>query len=307
VIDAGPPASPAHDRNDVARATGLVVLAACCFGSIPILVSLGATLGVTLLTLLVWRYVLGGALLVLAAGGPGALRLPRALAMRALVIGGAGQAFVALVSLSALRYIPAATLSFLFYTYPAWIAVIAALRRVEPLTRRRIVALLLSFAGITTMIGMPGTQSLHPAGIALALGSALFYALYVPAIGVLQQAIAPRVVAAYMSIGALLVLVLASPVLGGFAVRLPPQAWGVVAALGLVSTLLGFLAFLRGLAVIGPVRTAIVATVEPFWTAVLAALVLEQPLTVPTLTGGALIAAAVIVIQFTRPAPAAVE
>lgn len=304
---AGPPASPAHDRSGVARATGLVVLAACCFGSIPILVSLGATLGVTLLTLLVWRYVLGGALLVLAAGGPGALRLPRPLAMRALVIGGAGQAFVALVSLSALRYIPAATLSFLFYTYPAWIAVIAALRRVEPLTRRRIVALLLSFAGITTMIGMPGSESLHPAGLALALGSALFYALYVPAIGALQRAIAPRVVAAYMSIGALLTLVVASPVLGGIAIRLPPQAWGIVAVLGLVSTVLGFLAFLRGLAVIGPVRTAIVATVEPFWTAVMAALVLEQPLTMPTLAGGALIAAAVIVIQFTRPAPALVE
>ena len=307
MIDAGPPASPTHDRRSVARATGLVVLAACCFGSIPILVSIGAALGVTLLTILVWRYVLGGALLALAAGGPRALRLPRALAVRALVIGGAGQAFVALVSLSALRYIPASALSFLFYTYPAWIAVIAALRGVEPLTRRRVVALLLSFAGITMMIGMPGSESLHPAGIALALGSALFYALYVPAIGALQQTIAPRVVAAYMSIGALLVLVLVSPVLGGFAIRLSPQAWGVVAALGLVSTLLGFLAFLRGLAVIGPVRTAIVATVEPFWTAVLAALVLEQPLTVPTLAGGALIAAAVIVIQFTRPAPAAAE
>ena len=150
-----PPVSPGHDRRDVSAATGLVVFSACCFGSIPILVSLGAALGVTLVTLLVWRYVIGGALLVVAAGGPGALRLPRALALRAFVIGGAGQAVVALVSLSALRYIPAATLSFLFYTYPAWIAVIAAMRGTEPLTRRRVAALLLSFAGNATMIGMP--------------------------------------------------------------------------------------------------------------------------------------------------------
>ena len=33
---------------------------------------------------------------------------------------------IAFVSLSALRYIPAATLTFLFYTYPAWVTVISA-------------------------------------------------------------------------------------------------------------------------------------------------------------------------------------
>lgn len=293
------PALHAPSRIAVARASGLVALAACCFGSIPILVSVGGAIGVTLLTLLAWRYVVGGALLVAAAGGPRALALPRPLALRALVVGGAGQAFVALVSLSALRFIPAATLSFLFYTYPAWIAVIAALRGTERITGRRIVALLLSFAGIATMVGAPGSEALHPAGVALALGSALFYALYVPAIGALQRVIEPRVVAAYMAIGALLTLVVASPVLGGIAVRLPAQAWIVVLLLGVVTTVLGFLAFLRGLSVIGPVRTAIVATVEPFWTAVLAAIVLGQKITPPTLAGGALIAAAVVVIQWT--------
>ena len=106
------PAAPG--RAAVARASGLVALAACCFGSIPIVVTVGASIGVTLLTLLVWRYIIGGGLLVVAAGGPRAMALPAPLALRALAIGGAGQAFVALVSLSALRYIPAATLSFLF-------------------------------------------------------------------------------------------------------------------------------------------------------------------------------------------------
>ena len=293
----------AGGRGAITRASGLVALAACCFGSIPIVVSAGAAIGITLLTLLVWRYIIGGALLVVAAGGPRAMALPAPLALRALVIGGAGQAFVALVSLSALRYIPAATLSFLFYTYPAWIAVIAAVRGTERLTGRRIAALLLSFAGIATMVGAPGSESMHPAGIALALGSALFYALYVPAIGSLQRVIEPRVVAAYMAIGALIALVVASPLLGGITMGLPARGWLLAGILGVVTTVLGFLAFLRGLAVIGPVRTAIVATVEPFWTALLAAAVLGQVLTLPTVAGGVLIAMAVIVIQWTRPQP----
>jgi drug/metabolite transporter (DMT)-like permease len=58
-----------------------------------------------------------------------------------------------------------------------------------------------------------------------------------------------------------------------------------------------FSLLLKGLATLGPVRTAIVATVEPFWTVVLAALWLGQPVTVPVVIGGALIAAAVLLLQ----------
>ncbi|HEX5580544.1 MAG TPA: EamA family transporter, partial [Gemmatimonadaceae bacterium] len=63
------------------------------------------------------------------------------------------------------------------------------------------------------------------------------------------------------------------------------------------STALGFVIFLRGLAILGPVRAAIIATVEPFWTAALGALVLGEPLTGATLAGGGLIALAVLLLQ----------
>ena len=55
-----------------------------------------------------------------------------------------------------------------------------------------------------------------------------------------------------------------------------------------------------GLVRLGPVRTAIVSTVEPFLTALLGVVVLSQPLTGPTLLGGALIVAAVVLLQFRR-------
>ena len=50
-------------------------------------------------------------------------------------------------------------------------------------------------------------------------------------------------------------------------------------------------------------RTAIVSTVEPFFTAVLGAATLGQPFGVGTVAGGVLIAAAVLLLQ--RPARAA--
>jgi len=88
---------------------------------------------------------------------------------------------------------------------------------------------------------------------------------------------------------------------GNFRLALPPVGWATVFALALISTTLGFIAFLRGLAVLGPVRTAIVSTVEPFWIAVLGLLVLAQPISPAVLGGGVLIAAAVVLLQ-TGPA-----
>ena len=85
--------------------------------------------------------------------------------------------------------------------------------------------------------------------------------------------------------------------MGELTLRLSPAAWGATIALALVSTVLPYLLFLRGLAVLGPVRTAIVSTVEPFWTTLLGAVVLGQPMTARTLAGGVLIAAAVLILQ----------
>jgi drug/metabolite transporter (DMT)-like permease len=68
--------------------------------------------------------------------------------------------------------------------------------------------------------------------------------------------------------------------------------------LTLFSTVVAFLALIKGLSVLGPVRTAIVATVEPFFTATLGVLVLGNELSAATLIGGVLIAGAVLLIQW---------
>ena len=71
----------------------------------------------------------------------------------------------------------------------------------------------------------------------------------------------------------------------------------VIAALAILSTALPFTLFLSGLRTLGPMRTAIVSTIEPFFVAILAALVLDQPLTRGILFGGTCIAGAVVLLQ----------
>jgi drug/metabolite transporter (DMT)-like permease len=294
-----PTTTPDSDARSphLARASALVVFSACCFGSIPILTTLATGGGAQLADVLAWRYLIAAVLLVVVSGGLARVRRPAARAMPLLVLAGGGQAAIAFVSLSALRYIPAAMLTVLFYTYPAWVAVIAALRGAERITRSRSMALLLSLVGIALMVGLPGMGTLHPVGVLLALASALLYAVYIPMIDHLGRDLPPAVTSVYASAGAAVILLVVAFAQGGLGVRFTPVAWGSIATLAVVSTVLAFIAFLRGLAVIGPVRTAIMSTIEPFWTALLGGLVLRQALGPRTLAGGVCIAAAVVLLQ----------
>jgi drug/metabolite transporter (DMT)-like permease len=84
---------------------------------------------------------------------------------------------------------------------------------------------------------------------------------------------------------------------GSLLLSMGARAWGFVAGLAIVSTAIPLVLLLRGLATLGPVRTSIVSTVEPFFVAVLAAVVLDQPIKLPTIVGGVLIAAAVVIVE----------
>jgi drug/metabolite transporter (DMT)-like permease len=287
-------------RIAAARATLWVALSACGFGAIAIFATFGTRAGAPLLNLLAWRYLLAAIVLGAMGMATRTLRANRSSA-RVVLLAGLGQTLVAVVSLSALRYIPAATLSFLFYTFPAWVAVIARVRHSEPLTRRRLFALALSLSGVFVMVGSPGGAALHTAGVALALSAALLYAIYIPMIASLQRGHGPLATATYMSAGAAVIITCAAALRGEFGVAMAPTAWTASIGLALVSTVGAFLLFLRGLAVLGPVRTAIISTVEPFVTAMLGAWLLQQPLTLAILAGGALIAAAVVLLQVPAP------
>jgi len=284
----------------VGHATLLIVLSALSFGSISVLTVLVTAAGVPLLTAMAWRYLLGAAFLGVAARPRQLRSVPRQRVVQLLVIGGCGQALITYLSLYALEYIPVGPLAFLFYTYPAWVALIAAIRRTEKLTAVRITALMLALAGVTIMVGAP-TEKLHPIGVFLALVSALLYSAYLPALKHVQEGI-PAVVATFLLItGAATAFVTAALLTGELFVPAGIAVWSEILVLAVVSTAIAFLTLIKGLGVLGPVRTAIVATVEPFFTATLGVLVLGNQLSVSTLVGGILIAAAVLVIQRNSP------
>src|SRR6266550_1810387 len=281
----------------VGRATLLIILSALSFGSISVLTVLVTGAGVPLLTAMAWRYLLG-AILLGTIVRPGQLRsVPMQRVVQLIVIGGFGQALITYLSLHALEYIPVGPLAFLFYTYPAWVALLAAIRRTERLTPLRIVALTLALAGVTIMVGAP-TEKLNPVGVLLALASALLYSAYLPALEHVQEGI-PVLQATFLLItGAAISFLVAALFAGELFLPAGTTVWANIFLLAFVSTIIAFSALIKGLSVLGPVRTAIIATVEPFFTAILGVLVLGNQFSTSTLIGGVLIAAAVLVIEW---------
>ena len=282
------------------RASVMVALSACGFGAIAIFTLLATRDGATLQAVLLGRYAIASVALVLVAGGPRALRLARTKTFYLLAAGGLGQVLLTYCGLSALRYLPAATVSFIFYTYPLWVTVIEAATGAERLTRVRVGALLLALAGLAIMVGSPFTGQLSLLGILLALAAAVIYAIYIPVIGKLQVGVAPAVSAAWVAMGAGIIYLLVGALTRTITAPDSLTGWSAIVAMALFSTVAAFILFLRGLATLGPVRTAIISTVEPFFTAILAALVLGQALMARTFAGGVLIVAAVTLINLSR-------
>jgi drug/metabolite transporter (DMT)-like permease len=283
--------------TSVGRATLLIVVSAFSFGTISVLTVLTTNAGVPLITAMAWRYVLGAVLIGAVVQIKRVGAIPRRRIIQLMLIGGLGQALITYLSLHALEYIPVGPLAFLFYTYPAWVALLAAVRRTERLTPVRVLALMLALTGVAIMIGAP-TEKLNPIGVMLALTSALLYSAYLPALAHVQRDIPALLSTFLLIVGAAISFVIAALFAGELFVPSGAAVWSNIFVLALVSTVIAFSSLIKGLSVLGPVRTAIIATVEPFFTAILGALVLASQFGVATLIGGILIAAAVLVIEW---------
>jgi drug/metabolite transporter (DMT)-like permease len=290
------------------RGTLAVVASACAFGSISPLTVLATGEGMALESVQSWRYLTSAVLLVAIAAlrraapaAPSSLHAPSAQLApwyhpRILLPTGGGQALVATLALAALRWLPASTASFLFYTYPAWVALLSAFRGTEPLDRLRLAALGLALGGVAAMVGAPDAASLDPIGLAVILAAAVVYALYIPYLNHIQQGRDAYDVARAIGVGGALCFVAWSASTGSLWQIPSSLAFGASVLQGVLGAV-AFLGFLSGLRLLGPVRTAITSTVEPFWTTLLGIVVLQQPLGSGTIVGGVLIMAAVLLLQ----------
>jgi drug/metabolite transporter (DMT)-like permease len=276
------------------------------FGAMAIFGKLAYGDGATVGTLLSVRFVLAAALfwvLILAGGGA---REVRALGARdagiGLGLGACGYALQAGCYFAALERIDASLLSLLLYTFPAIVAVAAVALGRERMSGRRLAALALSSGGLVLVVAGAGTGALDPLGAGLGLAAALMYSTYILVSERIAGRVRPQVLAALVCTGAAASLTAGSALLGDLHPgALTAAGWGWLACLAVVSTVASISLFFAGLRRVGPTTASILATVEPLTTVLLAFLVFGETLGAVQLAGGALVLAAVLVLQARGP------
>ena len=289
----------------------LVALSAAAFGTLAIFGRAAYAAGMDTFSILCLRFSLAaGCMLALMAARRE--RLPRGSVLFKLVgmgaLGYVGQSFA---YLTALRYASAGLVALLLYLYPVIVAVLAALVLRERLTPLKGAALALAVAGTALTVGPAGGQAL---GIALAIAAAAIYSGYI----IVGTQVLRHVSAVQSSA---VIFASAGLAAGGLMLidgpRLPATAagWGTIAAIVMVATVLPVVTFLAGLNRIGPTNAAMLSTLEPVVTVLLAAWLLGERLSWLTVLGGGLILTAVVVLawasmartELVGPKPAAVS
>jgi drug/metabolite transporter (DMT)-like permease len=279
----------------------LTALSAAFFGSLAIYGKDADRIGIPLTELLAVRFgaaavILWAIVLVRRERVRLGWRTTGLVAMGLLYVGQAATYF------TSLETVPAAVTSILLYLYPVAVMLLAAAFLGERLNRVRVGALLLAVIGVFTVVNpFSAHGTIDPAGLLFGLATAAIYATYILVGRVLLRDVSSVVATALIATTAGVVLA-AAAALHGQLRPLSSGGWALALSMALVATAIPATMFLAGLARVGATRAAIISTLEPATTVILAALLLGEDLGPVRLVGGGLILVAAVVVARNVPA-----
>ncbi|MCQ2364015.1 MAG: DMT family transporter [Akkermansia sp.] len=294
------PKQAEKERICLASGYALGLLANVCYATNPLfsLPLLHAGVGVS--SVLFWRYLLALPLYVLLAVGVKKLfpfALPRAAWLPVAVLGllfGASS----LALYSAFLYIDGGLACTILYVYPAMVTLLSVCFFGEKLSWRLLAALAASSVGIALLYRGGNGAVLDLRGVAWALASAAFYALYIlgvrhiPSVRTLRAEVLTFYVM-LMSMGLFTVRLL----LEGTA-QLPhaPLHWGCMLGIALIPTIVSLETFTRALHRIGAVRLSILGSAEPLVAIFFGVTFFAESLTLRIICGVLLILSGIMLI-----------
>ncbi|MGH2467517.1 MAG: DMT family transporter [Candidatus Limnocylindrales bacterium] len=300
--------SPARRR---VLGTLAIVVAATCFGTLGPLTRLAYAAGMTPLGFATWRAFFGSILLTVVVAG--LVRQGRVLvrlrevprqAIGALAVAAASGIILNIAVFIAFGRITVALALLAFYTYPAMVAVVAiAIERRRP-ELPELVALGLALGGMILVVAgqiEPGVGLvIDELGLGLALLAAVAQTVYVMTsrgyAAIPTEQAAPILL--WVATVAFVVIAALSGTLDSLAEPFRnPAAWPYLLVAGLLGAGLPSLLFLVAIRLIGPVRTGILAMLEPVTGSVLAALILGETLGPIQVVGGILVITAGVILQ----------
>ena len=284
----------------------MVLGSATGFATLAIFAKLAYASGLGTEQTLAFRFLLAaiGMLVLAVVIGQNPLRLNRMRLVTLLALGGLVYTGQSLTYFVALRSLPASLVVLIAYIYPSLVVVAGWLFLRRTVSRWHWLALAASFAGVALLVG--GTRFEFSWALVLAIASPTIYTGYI-LIGERVMTSVPAVAAsAVIMSGAALAFCLLAALNHELALPRNANGWAVGVGIALFPTMVAISLFMAGLPRVGAARAALISTVEPVITVVLAVVLLGDRLSAVQVMGGVLVLLAVILVQAAhlwRPGP----
>lgn len=270
----------------------LIAISAASFGTLAIFGRFLYADGLDTFTILFLRFGLAGVLmaiilLVRREKFPGGKILLQLIGMGAL--GYVGQSFS---YLTAIKYASAGLVALLLYLYPIFVFVLSIIVLREKVTWIKVSALALALIGTGLTVDPNGGQWI---GVLLSIAAALIYSVYIiVGTNVMKHvSVVQSSTVIFASAGAVYGILMA---VNGAHLPSTSVGWLNIAGIVFVATVIPVVTFLAGLERIGPTNAAMLSTLEPVVTVLLAAWIFGEHLKPIVVFGGSLILIAVILL-----------
>ncbi len=284
----------------------MVLGSAVAFATLSIFAKLAYGAGLGTEQLLAFRFVLAaiGMWGLALAVGQNPLRLKRKEVTGLVALGAVLYTAQALSYFTALRTLPASLCVLIVYIYPSLVVIAGWLFLGRKVSVWHWIALAASFAGVVMLVG--GAELKLSVGLLFALLSPFLYTTFI-FLGERLMSTAPAVASSAVMMSATgVVFCVVAGVEGRLALPATPNAWTISVALAIVPTMIAISLFLACLPRIGAARAALLSTLEPVVTVILAIVLLNDRLSAIQALGGLLVLAAVVLVQAAhlwRPGP----
>ena len=270
----------------------LIAISAASFGTLAIFGRYAYADGMDIFTVLFLRFGTAAAFMIIVLllrkeHFPSGQILAQLVGMGAL--GYVGQSFL---YMTAIKYASTGLVALLLYLYPMFVFILSVLVLHEKATTVKVIALILALVGSALTVDPNGGQLI---GALMAIAAALIYSIYIIVGTNVMKHVSAVQSSAIIFASAGMVYGVLTFVNGA---HLPASNSGWLAMLGMIvfSTIIAVATFLAGLERIGPTNAAMLSTLEPVVTVLLAAWLFGEILMPIVMVGGGLILVAVILL-----------
>lgn len=190
-----------------------------------------------------------------------------------------------------------AVASILLYTAPSFVVLLSAILWKEPITRRKVLALVLTLVGCALVCGIfAGDLTVTASGVLLGLGAGFFYALY----SIFGRYALAHYDSMTVTVWTFLVAGPASLVLlkpGELAALAQPGNLLTAICLVVFSTVLPYLFYTKGLSQVESGKASIMASLEPVVASLVGVAVFGEPMSLLTAAGILLVLSGVVILR----------